>query len=238
MDLRDGLVVHAVKGERERYRPVTSVLVDTAKPLAVARVFREKLGLTELYVADLDAIEGHGQHRELIGRLAQEQTALMVDAGVADVAGALTILATGAHKVIVGSETLADWEALLPLRAAVPAGRLVFSLDMRAGRVLWGAASGLASLDPLELLEKLRQFGWQELITAARQRCPELTLLVGGGVRDADDLWELQGLGVAGALVATALHRGTITPAHLHPFTFRGYTTPSAQALPPPPQTG
>jgi phosphoribosylformimino-5-aminoimidazole carboxamide ribotide isomerase len=256
MDLRDGLVVHAVKGERERYRPVTSVLVDTAKPLAVARVFREKLGLTELYVADLDAIEGRGQHRELIGRLAQEQTALMVDAGVADVAGALTILATGAHKVIVGSETLADWEALLPLRAAVPAGRLVFSLDMRAGRVLWGAASGLASLDPLELLEKLHRAGWQEvilldlarvgtgvgvdraLITAARQRCPELTLLVGGGVRDADDLWELQGLGVAGALVATALHRGTITQAHLHPFTFRGYTTPSAQALPPPPQTG
>src|SRR5512136_915884 len=97
MDLRDGLAVHAVRGDRKEYRPVTSVLADTADPLDVARAFREKLGLSELYIADLNAIQGHGHHRALISRLAQQSgMRLIVDAGAADVASASQVLDAGA----------------------------------------------------------------------------------------------------------------------------------------------
>ena len=59
IDLKDGTAVHAVRGERERYRPVNSTLAgDDGDPLALARAFRSALGLDELYVADLDAIGG------------------------------------------------------------------------------------------------------------------------------------------------------------------------------------
>ena len=233
MDLRDGVVVHAVKGERERYQPVESVLVDTAKPLAVARAFREKLRLSELYIADLDAIQGRGHHRALIAYLAnQERMRLLVDAGAADVESALEVLDTGASKVIIGAETCTTLEALLSIRAAVPADRLVFSLDMRAGQLL-SRCSQLAALSPLEALDSLHRAGWQEvilldlarvgtkagvdraLITEARRRFPELALLVGGGIRDSDELGDLNAMGVAGAMVATALHRGIITLQHI-----------------------
>ena len=233
MDLRDGVVVHAVKGERERYQPVKSVLADTAEPLAVVRAFREKLRLQELYIADLDAIQGCGHHRALIDRLAhQGGMELLVDAGAADVESVLRVLATGASKVIIGAETLASWEALAAIRAAVPVHRLVFSLDMQAEKVL-SRCPQLAALSPLEALERLKRTGWQEvilldlvrvgtgggvaraLVTEARRKFPELALLVGGGVRDANELWNLKALGVAGVLVATALHQGTITPRHI-----------------------
>ena len=69
MDLKDGLVVHAVRGERQRYQPVKSVLCPTAQPLDVALAFRDQLGLSELYIADLDAIQGSGDHRSLIAAL-------------------------------------------------------------------------------------------------------------------------------------------------------------------------
>jgi len=236
LDLRDGLVVHAVKGERERYQPVESVLADTAEPLAVARAFREKLGLQELYIADLDAIQGRGHHQALIASLAQQgKMAPLVDAGVTDVERALELLAIGAGKVIIGTETLVSWEALVTICAAVPAQRLAFSLDMRAGQVL-SRSPQLAALHPLEVLERLQQMGWQEvilldlarvgtgvgvdraLIAEARRRYPELALLVGGGVRQASELWGLKELGVAGVLVATALHQGTITANDLRGF--------------------
>jgi phosphoribosylformimino-5-aminoimidazole carboxamide ribotide isomerase len=233
LDLRDGLVVHGVKGERHRYQPVVSILTDTAEPLAVARAFSEKLGLHELYIADLDAIQGRGHHCATISRLAQqEKMALMVDAGVANVEGVLKLLDIGVGRVIIGAETLNSWEALVTICAAVPIHRLVFSLDMRAGQVLSGSPQ-LAALHPLQVLEQLQVMGWQEvilldlvrvgagtgpdwtLIAEARRRCPDLFLLAGGGVRDVGDLRGLEAAGVAGVLVATALHQGAITASDL-----------------------
>lgn len=245
MDLRGGLVVHAVKGERERYQPVKSVLADSAEPLAVARAFRDRLGLRELYIADLDAIgtvggeEGHGmpcphwevssEHRALISALAhQEGMKLLVDAGASDVESALEVLGMGAGQVIIGAETLATWEALLAIPATIPTGRLIFSLDMRTGRVL-SRSPQLAALSPLEALSEVYRAGWQEvilldlarvgtgagvdraLIAEARHRFPELSLLAGGGIRNVNELGDLKAIGVTGALVSTVLHQGGIT---------------------------
>lgn len=227
IDLLAGVAVHAVKGERERYQPVMSVLSDTAEPAAVARAFRDKLGLQELYVADLDAIQGRGDHRALIAQLARERMRLLVDAGVTDGESARQILATGASKVIIGAETLATWEELQAIPAAVPADRLVFSLDMRGGQLL-SRCPRLAASTPIEALEILHRAGWQEvilldlarvgteagvdraLITEARRRFPEMALLAGGGLRDTNEIADLWAMGMAGVLLATALHRGAI----------------------------
>jgi phosphoribosylformimino-5-aminoimidazole carboxamide ribotide isomerase len=44
-------------------------------------------------------------------------------------------------------------------------------------------------------------------VRAATGICP---LFAGGGVRDEDDLWQLANAGCDGALVATALHEGSL----------------------------
>jgi len=233
MDLRDGLAVHAVKGNRDQYRPVTSVLVDTAHPLDVARAFREKLGLSELYIADLNAIQGRGHHRAVISRLAEQSgMRLIVDAGAADVAGALQVLDTGASQVIIGAETLPSWETALAICAAIDPRRLIFSLDMRSGQVL-SRCPQLAAAKPAEVLGLLYRANWREvilldlsrvgtgtgvdqaLIAEARHMFPQLMLLAGGGVRDANELADLRTAGAAGVLVATALHQGVVTRHHI-----------------------
>jgi phosphoribosylformimino-5-aminoimidazole carboxamide ribotide isomerase len=48
------------------------------------------------------------------------------------------------------------------------------------------------------------------LIAQLHAAFPDLQLLAGGGVRDPGDLRALSDAGAAGALVATALHRGVI----------------------------
>ena len=229
MDLKDGLVVHAVRGERQRYQPVKSVLCPTAQPLAVALAFRDQLGLSELYIADLDAIQGSGDHRSLIAALApQTGMQLLVDAGFADSQSAAEGLANGASEVIIGSETLPDWDALEKMPTVIPSQRLIFSLDMRSGRILSRCAS-LAAMHPVDALGHLHRAGWkevllldlarvgsaagagQDLVRQARQGFPELSLLVGGGVRDLAELEALKAMGVAGVLMATALHTGALT---------------------------
>ena len=48
-------------------------------------------------------------------------------------------------------------------------------------------------------------------LQAVREVLPDAGLLVGGGVRNQEDLAMLAEAGCDGALVATALHRGVIT---------------------------
>ena len=214
--------MHAVRGQRERYRPLCSGVVAGSDPLRVARAFRDELGLDELYVADLDAIAGGPPHAEALAALAPEARVL-VDAGVTDLGAARPLLELGAARVVIGTETLADAAALERLEG-LP---LVLSLDLRAGRVL-SPDPGLARLAPAEALARLAGKGVREvivldlakvgsgegpeleLVSELCMRFPDLALLAGGGVRDLADLRALAEAGAAGALVATALHGGAI----------------------------
>jgi phosphoribosylformimino-5-aminoimidazole carboxamide ribotide isomerase len=226
IDVKGAAAVHAVRGERERYRPLRSEIVAGSDPVEVTRAVRDTLGLDELYVADLDAIAGRPAHLETIAALAREAR-VMVDAGVTEVAAVGRLLDLGAARVVIGTETLADEQALERLRAALPDAPLVVSLDLRAGRVL-SPQSDLRGLGAPEALARLGRSGVREAIVLdlarvgsgagpdvalARElsaRFPELELLAGGGVRDVADLRALAEAGAAGALVATALHSGAI----------------------------
>jgi HisA/HisF family protein len=208
IDLKAGAAVHAVRGERERYRPL-------GDPLAIARGFP----VDELYVADLDAIAGTGGNDALVRALTREAR-VMADAGVSEPERAQALLELGVHRVVVGTETLPDADAL---------GRLlpeaVLSVDLREGRTL-SPDPRLAGLQALDAVALLHRPGLREVIVLDLARVgsgagpdvaaiaeihaafPELQLLAGGGVRDAADLRALARVGAAGALVATALHRG------------------------------
>jgi phosphoribosylformimino-5-aminoimidazole carboxamide ribotide isomerase len=227
IDLKGGVAVHAVRGERERYRPLSSRLVDGSDPVLVTRAVRDRLGLDELYVADLDAIAGGPGHPELLAALAREAR-VMVDAGAADADAVAGLLDLGAARVVIGTETLPGVEAF----ARLPDAPLVVSLDLRAGRVL-SPDPALAELDPGEALARLAEAGAHEaivldlarvgsgagpdvaLLRELHARLPALELLAGGGVRDVCDLRALAEAGAAGALVATALHGGAIGATEL-----------------------
>ena len=226
IDLKSGAAVHAVRGERERYRPLVSKIVAGADPLQVARAVREGLGLDELYVADLDAIAGGRGHPDVVAALAGEAR-VMVDAGVTEVAAVRQLLGLGAASVVIGTESLTNQAALERLRAALPDAPLVLSLDLRAGRLI-SPDPGLAGAYAPDALTRLADAGLEEaivldlarvgsgagpdveLVRGLHARLPALELLAGGGVRDVADLRALAAGGAAGALLATALHSGAI----------------------------
>ncbi len=229
LDLKAGLVVHGVAGERSRYQPIQSILVDSPEPLNVLQALHRKLGCDEYYVADLDAIQGQGNHYSIISRLCAEAgIKLLVDAGSTTVQQVQELLALGVVRVILGTETLPDWATARQILDVVSPERLVLSLDMHAGSVL-SRAQELIVLTPLEVLHKAATAGFRsiivldlarvgvqqgldiDLLARAHQTCPDLDLIAGGGVRHLADLTALQDAGMNCVLIATALHRGDIT---------------------------
>jgi phosphoribosylformimino-5-aminoimidazole carboxamide ribotide isomerase len=231
IDLKRGVAVHAVRGDRERYRPLRSRIADGSDPVAVTRAVRERFGLDELYVADLDAIAGEPGHPDVVAALAREAR-VMVDAGAVEPDAVAALLDLGAARVVIGTESLPGVDAFRRLRTALPDAPLVLSLDLRDRRVL-SPDPALAGTDAPGALARLADAGASEaivldlarvgsgdgpdvdLLRDLRRRVPALALLAGGGVRDAADLRALAEAGAVGALVATALHGGAIAPEEL-----------------------
>jgi phosphoribosylformimino-5-aminoimidazole carboxamide ribotide isomerase len=236
LDLRGGVAVHAVRGERHAYAPVRSVLSASADPLELARAYRERLGADACYVADLDAIAGTGDHGPVVRAIARLGLAVWLDAGVTTAEGARRAVRSGAARVIVGTETLRDVADLPPIVAAVGALRrgadCVLSLDHREGRLLGGspavAAAGAVDLAAAARAAGIRAFIVLDLARVGagkgpetaparglRARFPDAEIVLGGGVRGPDDLRALASAGYQGALVGTALHTGILAAADL-----------------------
>jgi HisA/HisF family protein len=218
LDLKAGLVVHARAGNRIDYRPIESPFGAADDPAAIARGLLAVSGSPIIYIADLDAISGTGNHFELVRGLADvlHETVLWIDAGFSNVSDCAFWLPLGA-TLVIGSESLArvdDWQSI---REAF-GENLVLSLD-------YDAAGGRG---PAELLDRPEL--WPKRVIAmslakvGAAAGPDLARLAdvlskadgsavytAGGVRDAGDLAAILALGAQGALVGTSLHAGTVT---------------------------
>ncbi len=225
--------MQGLRGDRRHYRAVRSGLVAGSDPVAVARALCRECDGKTVYVADLDALEGKGDQRAVIRELRDDLGAEpWVDAGVSDAQAAARLLEAGAARVIVGTETLTDIDSLRAIRKVLPAAQLLVSVDMGDHGVL-SRCSELSGRPPLAAIDLLAKEGVTEIILlalrhvgtgagpdletlrAARDAFPDLSLIAGGGVRAAEDLRALAEAGADGVLLATALHRGWITAAHI-----------------------
>lgn len=236
LDLQKGVVVRGVGGRRHEYRPVRSCLTSSAAPVDVAEAFRQQLGLSELYLADLDAIAGGRPARELYATLQERGFKLWVDAGLGTAAQAAELAECGVDSLIAGLETLAGPAELTALCQQYGSSRIVFSLDLKGGQPVVRGASW-ASTEPRGLAEQALACGVQRLLildlarvgenagTGTEKLCGWLTgrqahveVTAGGGVRGLDDLRQLQRCGAHAVLVASALHDGRLQRRDLEEF--------------------
>ncbi|GJE52236.1 1-(5-phosphoribosyl)-5-[(5-phosphoribosylamino) methylideneamino] imidazole-4-carboxamide isomerase [Methylobacterium tardum] len=218
LDLRGGRVVRARRGERSSYAPIETPLAKGSAPDAVARGLLNAWPATLLYVADLDAIiDGAAPDLRALESIARAcpGVGLWVDAGFAAAAGVEAFLAAGLGRPVIGSESQSDPGLVRRL-----GDRAVFSLDTRGAERLGPAAlHDDPSLWPPEVIAMtLAQVGagaGPDVATlgALRVRAPDRRLYAAGGVRGPDDLRALRDAGLAGALVASALHDGTLSRA-------------------------
>jgi phosphoribosylformimino-5-aminoimidazole carboxamide ribotide isomerase len=108
----------------------------------------------------------------------------------------------------------------------------IFSLDLHSGQPLRASDSWKA--DVWSILEQAIEAGTravllldlarigmragtgtEELVARLAKAYPQVEIIAGGGIRNAHDLQGIEMLGVSSALMATALHDGSLTPADL-----------------------
>jgi len=174
-----------------------------------------------LYVADLDAIERAGDNFPALRRIRAEFPALRmwIDNGAADTAALEALIGSDLGAAVIGSESQRDGALIARHRDS---RRIVLSLDFR----------GDAFQGPEEILTEPKLWPRQIIVMSLARvgagvgpdlaRLAAIRAIAGGreiyaagGVRDAADLRALNAAGVAGALIATALHERRIVRADL-----------------------
>ena len=227
IDVLNCIAVHGIRGERNQYQPLKSILCNSADPLDVASTF-ESLGFGSLYLADLDAILGKPANFHIYRKImTQTNLDLMVDAGIADITRAKEVLAAKVSKIVIGTETLSSLDFVGQAVRAFGEDKVVVSIDRKERKML-SDSEDIASMDAVSFAQKLTSIGVRHIILLDLDRVgteqginrtvlknilkkTRVEVLVGGGIRSLQELRELRKLGVSGALVATVLHNGKVT---------------------------
>ncbi|WPH11910.1 HisA/HisF-related TIM barrel protein [Variovorax paradoxus] len=225
VDLLKGQVVRAVRGDRKAYRPIVSALCASSDPVTVARILCEHCAARQLYVADLDALQGGAVQAGVLADLLQALPGieLWLDAGLADASAGQALreqLAPHASRIVLvfGSESLRSREALercFEATAGDGAGDpgAALSLDRRDGRRLdaagcWDAVELWPKRLIVMTLERVGSGAGPDLETLqeVRRLAPGAMVIGAGGIRSEDDLARASAAGADAWLVASALH--------------------------------
>ena len=218
LDLMAGNVVHAVRGQRRQYLPVKSVLCESAIPGDIVQAFLELHPFEIIYIADLDAIGGTGSHEDtLVGLMEQHgSTTFWIDRGISS-PGEMQRLHRPGQRHVIGSETGIGPDTLFAMRLGQP--DMVLSLDFTGRSLAGNGDEALLSRtdswpDTLVLMELDRVGSARgpdmEKLALFRELAGSRSLFAAGGIRNPADLEYLAAAGIDGALLASALHDGTI----------------------------
>lgn len=224
MDIFNRSVVLAKGGVREKYRPVSdsSIVCSSSDPVDIVEFLHPR----EVYIADLNVLQGKGPLETNAGviREVSLRTDTMLDFGISspqDVDKALSIAGTA----VIGTET--GTLSTIKDAASGNPGKVSVSIDIKHGKVLKKDPEFPES--PFEIVKLLNNFPLKDLIFLDLDRvgtasgfdpdflrklveCSSHSVLLAGGVKDMKDLFTLEDLGIKGALVATAIHSGLVSP--------------------------
>ncbi len=215
IDLKNGQVVQAIKGDRSNYKPIQSELCFGSSPVDVVTALLKATSSNILYIADLDSIENSGNNFQIITDLAQQHKniSFWLDAGFTSLDQLNRWQEIPNIRPVIGSESHNEISSLLSLLKSDH----ILSLDFRNDQLCgpddildqpdnWPNDVVIMSLNTvgsnsgpnLNLIDSMKTIGSDSQLYAA------------GGVRDQSDLDLLTQIKVEGVLIASALHTKNI----------------------------
>ena len=235
IDLMQGQVVHAKRGIRSQYQAIQSSLCKGSAPFSVIDALLKLYPFQTVYMADLDAILGKGDHAELITQISQQYPELTIwlDCGIRQVNARALYHGNNSHGInnqgnirpVVGSENIANLQDYRAISYGCESQH-VLSLDYSATCAMgiaelhnsarfWPDNTICMTLNAVGNTQGVDIARLNELIQLNRARKSPSHLYAAGGVRNLADIQILAKMGIAGALVATALHTGTLNQADI-----------------------
>jgi len=223
IDLKDGEAVRLYKGD------YTQKTVYSSAPEDVALNF-EKMGADYLHVVDLDgAKEGTTSNLQAIQKIRQALSIpIELGGGIRDMATVdLYLEDIGIDRVILGTAALNDPEFLKAALQKYGPQKIVVGVDVKDGYVSTAGWLETSNVHYLAFLKQLEELGVQYIVctdiskdgTLAGPSFPlyesiaqnsSLNFVVSGGIKDAQDIYEVNQRGYYACIVGKAYYEGKV----------------------------
>lgn len=217
IDLKDGVVVRAKQGNRDQYRPIKTDLCKSSDVFEIIQVFVTSYHFDTIYIADINAITQQGDHHCLINEVLAHFPDLKfwIDSGYRPYKE--EIHHTDNYLPVLGSESYSD-DTIFELQSF--GKKYILSLDYTMSETMMGSAKLFSSpeLWPdsiiIMTLDRVGSHKGPDLVklSAFCNRYPSKNFIAAGGIRNQQDLIDLKKIGIWQALIASALHNGSIRP--------------------------
>lgn len=218
IDISGGLVVHAKKGERNKYQPIQSILTSQTSPQAILESYFKLYPFRNIYIADLDAIQNKGDNFPLIQKLASNNPncEFWLDGGINLIQNHPLFSEKYNIRFVIGSENEFSRNKYIELITSNP--DLILSLDFgKEGLLNNNYLLNTTDLWPKDVIVlMLHRVGSNEgidqsCLSQIKATSKKNRFYVAGGIRNISDIHSLENNGFNGVLLATALHNGAIS---------------------------
>lgn len=225
IDIKDGKCVRLVQGK------ANDMTVYSDDPLAMARKWIDE-GADGLHVVDLDgAFKGMPVHMDVVERLVKSvDVPVSIGGGLRSVEHIDRAMATGAHRVVIGTVAIGDPFYMKRLTERYEE-RLAVAIDSRDGFVQVRGWIENTNLRAADLAASVAEFGVQTIMYTDTSRdgmmrgadcdtigtfCDEVPckIIASGGVASQSDIRDLQALekpNMIGVVVGKALYENQVT---------------------------
>lgn len=235
IDILNSEAVHAVKGERDKYYPLRSPLFKTTHPLEIIATLKKEISLKQFYIADLDAIIYKKPNITLIQKILEFQDLeVIIDPGIKNVQHLKLFSNIKLRNIILGLESIQTIQIIKESFNFFDNDKIIVSIDMYKEK-LFTNIEKVKNLTPLDIIRKLDKIGIKTIILLDLYRVGQKlggisplylkinrefsgNVLVGGGIKDLDDIKEYYDNNFSGVLVGTSIYDGTIKINELNLF--------------------
>lgn len=227
IDILNSRAVHAIKGDRENYKPLKSGLFETTDPTNIIKTLNKKYNFNEFYIADLDSILKKKLNIQILKQIGNiENVKIIIDPGIVTPKEIKNFTQINFRALILGLETIKNLKTINKSIEFLGINKVIVSIDMYKGKILSNAKE-FKNYPMLNVIEKIEMLGVKTLILLDLFRVglklggvPQLyidilqnfngDIYVGGGIKNLNDILQYKDEGFSGVLIATALYDGTI----------------------------
>ncbi len=224
IDIIEGKCVRLSQGDYNQKK------VYNENPLEVAKSFEDH-GIEHLHLVDLDGAKSAKVINYAVLEKIAGQTNLKIDfgGGVKSDEDIKKVLESGANHVTAGSIAVKNPETVYRWIQDFGPEKIILGADVRDRKIAINGWKEDSGLELFEFLEKFTERGVStsictdiskdgmmsgssiELYSAILEEFPDLQLIASGGVSSMEEVIELQGKGLFGAIVGKAIYEGQIS---------------------------